>query len=52
MPPKFLAATARDFFPAGAPLMSGSLPLTIAKVSHVGSDILVEAYPEGECLQV
>jgi len=46
--PKILGGNGKGLFSgAGAPLMSGSLPLSIAKVSQVGSDILVEAYPEG-----
>jgi len=46
--PKILGGEGKGLFSgAGAPLMSGSLPLSIAKVSRVGSDILVEAYPEG-----
>ena len=46
--PKILGGNGKGLFSGlGAPLMSDSLPLTIAKVSKIGSDILVEAYPEG-----
>jgi len=46
--PKILGGDGKSLFSGtGAPLMSGSLPLSIAKVSKIGSDILVEAYPEG-----
>jgi diaminohydroxyphosphoribosylaminopyrimidine deaminase/5-amino-6-(5-phosphoribosylamino)uracil reductase len=46
--PKILGGDGKGLFSGlGAPLMSDSLPLTIAKVSKVGCDILVESYPEG-----
>lgn len=46
--PKILGGDGKGLFSGyGEPLMSDSLPLTIAKVSKVGCDILVEAYPEG-----
>lgn len=51
--PKILGGDGKGLFSGpGVPLMSDALPLTITKVSKVGSDILVEAYPEGACLQV
>jgi len=50
--PKILGGDGKGLFSGlGAPLMKDALPLTITKVSKVGSDILVEAYPEGLCLQ-
>lgn len=46
--PRLLGGNGKGLFAgAGAPFMNDSLQLTIKKVSHVGSDILVEAYPEG-----
>lgn len=51
--PKLLGGKGKLLFAgAGAALMQDSLPLSIRKVSRVGVDILVEAYPEGKCLPV
>jgi diaminohydroxyphosphoribosylaminopyrimidine deaminase/5-amino-6-(5-phosphoribosylamino)uracil reductase len=45
--PKILGGDGKGLFSgAGVPVMSDALPLSIAKVSKVGSDLLVEAYPE------
>lgn len=46
--PRFLGGDGKGLFSGvGAALMQDSLPLYIKKVSRVGVDILVEAYPEG-----
>lgn len=51
--PKLLGGDGKGLFAGpGAPLMGAALPLTIARVSKSGCDILVEAYPEGSCLPV
>jgi len=51
--PKILGGEGKGLFAgAGASFMKDAYPLTIAKVSRVGADILVEACPEGECSQV
>jgi diaminohydroxyphosphoribosylaminopyrimidine deaminase/5-amino-6-(5-phosphoribosylamino)uracil reductase len=51
--PKIAGGEGKGLFAgAGATLMSEALPLAIRKVSRVGGDILVEAFPEGPCLQV
>src|SRR6185369_13588372 len=51
--PKILGGEGKGLFAgAGASFMKDSYPLAISKVSRVGADILVEACPEGECLQV
>jgi diaminohydroxyphosphoribosylaminopyrimidine deaminase/5-amino-6-(5-phosphoribosylamino)uracil reductase len=45
--PKILGGEGKGLFAgAGAPFMKDSLPLAIKKVSRVGADLLVEAYPE------
>jgi diaminohydroxyphosphoribosylaminopyrimidine deaminase/5-amino-6-(5-phosphoribosylamino)uracil reductase len=51
--PKLLGGEGKGLFAgSGAGVMNDSLPLSIKKVSRVGVDILVEAYPEVECLPV
>lgn len=51
--PKILGGEGKGLFAgAGGELMRDAMPLVIKKVSRIGDDILVEAYPEGECLQV
>lgn len=46
--PKLLGGEGKQLFAGmGAASMQSSLPLSIKKVAKVGSDILVEAYPEG-----
>lgn len=46
--PKLLGGEGKQLFAGmGAAFMQASLALSIKKVSKVGSDILVEAYPEG-----
>jgi len=46
--PKLINSNKKGIFAGdGASLLKGALPLSIKKVSKVGSDILVEAYPEG-----
>lgn len=46
--PKLLGGNGKGLFSGlGAPLMADSVPLAIKKVSKVGNDIFVEAYPEG-----
>lgn len=46
--PKLLGGDGRGLFAGvGAPLMADTVPLSIKKVTKVGSDILVEAYREG-----
>ena len=48
--PKILGGEGKGLFAgAGASLMKDSYPLAIGKISRVGADILVEAWPEGEC---
>ena len=50
--PKIVGGTGKGLFAgAGAALMSQALPLAIRRVSRVGDDILVEAFPEGSCSQ-
>lgn len=51
--PKILGGSGRGLFSGvGASFMSDALPLSIRKITKVGSDILIEAYPEGICLPV
>jgi diaminohydroxyphosphoribosylaminopyrimidine deaminase/5-amino-6-(5-phosphoribosylamino)uracil reductase len=46
--PKFVGGAGKGLFAgAGARLMQDAAPLSIRRVSRVGGDILVEAFPEG-----
>ncbi len=50
--PKLVGGEGKGLFAgAGATLMNQAVPLRIARVSRVGEDILLEAYPEAACLQ-
>jgi diaminohydroxyphosphoribosylaminopyrimidine deaminase/5-amino-6-(5-phosphoribosylamino)uracil reductase len=50
--PKLVGGAGRGLFAgSGAALMQAAVPLQIQKISRVGGDILVEAFPEGSCSQ-
>lgn len=50
--PKLVGGEGKGLFTgAGVPLMNRALPLRVERVSRVGGDILLEAYPEVACLQ-
>jgi len=50
--PKLVGGNGKGVFTgAGAALMNDTVPLRIERISRVGGDILLEAYPEAACLQ-
>jgi diaminohydroxyphosphoribosylaminopyrimidine deaminase/5-amino-6-(5-phosphoribosylamino)uracil reductase len=50
--PKLVGGDGKGLFAGpGAGLMNQAVPLRIGKISRVGGDILLEAYPEAACLQ-
>jgi diaminohydroxyphosphoribosylaminopyrimidine deaminase/5-amino-6-(5-phosphoribosylamino)uracil reductase len=51
--PKLLGGVGKGLFSGvGAPLMADAVPLVIKKITKIGCDILVEAYPEDPCSPV
>jgi diaminohydroxyphosphoribosylaminopyrimidine deaminase/5-amino-6-(5-phosphoribosylamino)uracil reductase len=50
--PKLVGGEGKGIFAGtGASLMGQALPLRFEKISRVGGDLLLEAYPEGACSQ-
>lgn len=50
--PKLVGGDGKGLFSGvGAALMNDAAPLRIERISRVGEDILLEAYPEAACLQ-
>lgn len=50
--PKLLGGEGKGLFAGfGVQLMRNAMPLSVKKISRIGDDILVEAYPEEACLQ-
>jgi len=50
--PKLVGGEGKGIFAGvGAGLMKDAVPLRIGRISRVGEDILLEAYPEAACLQ-
>lgn len=50
--PKLVGGEGKGIFAgSGAGLMQDAVPLRIDRVSRIGADILLEAYPEAACLQ-
>ncbi|HZV81043.1 MAG TPA: bifunctional diaminohydroxyphosphoribosylaminopyrimidine deaminase/5-amino-6-(5-phosphoribosylamino)uracil reductase RibD [Geobacteraceae bacterium] len=50
--PKLVGGEGKGLFAGvGAALMNQAVPLRVERISRVGGDILLEAYPEAACLQ-